>query len=218
MGKISKNTAGFITLDYRIDRAPPRFETNAIKYPEPLVRHFMKLYTKKGDKVFDPFAGLGTTLFVAEELKRVPFGIECDRQRYEWVAGQMAHWQNLKCGDSARLDRMDLPKMDFCMASPPFMKRSDKWNPLYAGDPAKAGYDVYLKRLRFIYAKISRQMKPGGTVVVHADNIPGRVYTPLVHDMAAAAGHSLSLQNEIIVAWRNGPAHYSHTHCLVFRA
>lgn len=210
--------ASFITLDYRIERDPPRFETNAIKYPEPLVRHFMRLYSKPGDKVFDPFAGLGTTLFVAEELKRIPFGIEFDRQRYEWVAGQLTNWQNLICGDSARLGRMDLPKMDFCMASPPFMKRSDKWNPLYAGDPAKAGYDAYLKRLKFIYTKIAAQMKPGKIVVVHVDNIPGRTYTPLVHDMAAAIGQSLTLQDEVIVAWKGGPDHYRHTHCLVFKS
>ena len=65
----------FVTLPYALEREAPPFEGNDIKYPESLVRHFLGRCTKPGDKVFDPFAGLGTTLFVAEEMRRVPFGI-----------------------------------------------------------------------------------------------------------------------------------------------
>ena len=214
-------TCGFITLPYRLERAAPRFEGNAIKYPESLVRHFLKRYTKAGDTVFDPFAGLGTTLFVAEELKRVPYGVEADRRRFEWVAGQLRHWQNLRHGDAGQLARLHLPPMDFCMASPPFMCEDEQWNPLYAGDPAKAGYDKYLKRLRVIYRGVAAQMKPGATVVVQVDNLPGpkgHAYTPLVHDVAGALAQELQLQDEVIVAWTGAPKQYTHTHCLVFRA
>jgi hypothetical protein len=68
-----------------------------------LVRYFLQEFTKPGDKVFDPFAGLGTTLFVAEEMRRIPFGIEHDPRRHQWVAGQLKNWANLKYGDSAKL-------------------------------------------------------------------------------------------------------------------
>ena len=80
----------FITLDYALERAPPPFEGNDIKYPEALVRRFLKEFTRPGDRVFDPFAGLGTTLFVAEEMRRIPFGVEQDERRHAWVAGQLA--------------------------------------------------------------------------------------------------------------------------------
>jgi DNA modification methylase len=210
-------STNFITLSYKLERAPPPFEGNAIKYPESLVRHFIQEYTRHGQKVFDPFAGLGTTMFVAEEMGRIPFGIEYDTRRYEWSAGQMQHWQNLLCGDSLKLSRMGLPKMDFCMTSPPFMPKGDKWNPLSWGDPAKAGYGIYLKQMQKIFAQLGEVMKRNARIVVHVDNIPGRLYTPLVRDMSIAIEKSLTLENEIIVQWKNAPENYPLTHCLVFR-
>ena len=216
---------GFVTLPYALERAAPPFETNAIKYPESLVRHFLKRFTAPGDTVFDPFAGLGTTLFVAEALRRVPYGVEADRRRYEWTAGQLRHWQNLRHGDSAALGRFGFPPIDFCMTSPPFMRRGEAWNPLAPrqslGEPAKAGYAAYLRRLRTIVRRLAPLLRPKARVVVQVDNLPGsarRPYTPLVHDMAAAFGRALTLEEEIIVAWRGAPAGYAHTHCLVFRS
>ncbi|MDB5491009.1 MAG: putative methylase protein [Micavibrio sp.] len=207
----------FITLPYKLERDPPPFEANDIKYPEPLVRHFLKEFTKRGDKIFDPFAGLGTTLFVAEEMGRIPFGIEYDERRFEWVAGQMRHWGNLACGDSLKLAKLGFPKMDFCMTSPPFMPKGDKWNPLSAGNPAKAGYATYLKQMQKIFTQVGGVMKKNARIVVHVDNIPGRIYTPLVRDLSIAVGDVLSLENEIVVAWKNAKPDYPHTHCLVFR-
>ena len=207
----------FLTLPYALERDPPPFEANAIKYPEPLVRHFLKEFTKRGDKVFDPFAGLGTTMFVAEDMNRIPFGIEYDERRFEWVAGQMQHWGNLACADSLKLSKLGFPKMDFCMTSPPFMPKGDKWNPLSAGNPAKAGYPLYLKQMQKIFAQIGEVMKRNARIVVHVDNVPGRIYTPLVRDLSLTIGKVLSLENEIVIAWKNAKPDYPHTHCLIFR-
>ena len=90
----------FIALPYGLEREAPPFEGNDIKYPEALVRHFLKQSTSPGDKVFDPFAGLGTTLFVAEEMRRIPFGVEHDARRHGWVAGQLTRWPN-PCTETA---------------------------------------------------------------------------------------------------------------------
>lgn len=210
-------TATLITLPFTLERAAPPFEGNDIKYPESLVRHFLKTYTKKGQRVFDPFAGLGTTLFVAEEMGRVPYGIEADPERHGWTAGQMKHWQNLILGDSARAQSFDLPKMDFCMSSPPFMRRDAQWNPLYGGDPAKAGYAVYLSRLVYIYSRLTAVIKRHGWVVLQLDNIPGRAFTPLVWDAGHALSAVLKPAGEIIVRWEKPRGDYTHTHCLLFR-
>lgn len=207
----------FITLPYKLEREAPPFEANAIKYPESLVRHFLHLYTKRGDKVFDPFAGLGTTLFVAEDMGRIPFGMEYDPKRYEWVAGQLQHWTNLIHGDSGRVAAQGFPKMDFCMTSPPFMAKNHQWNPLYAGDPSKAGYAKYLSRMKAIYRQIATIMKRDAMMVVQCDNLPGRVYTPLVRDLSLTLSQVLKLENEIIVAWDGGKKDYRHTHCLIFK-
>jgi site-specific DNA-methyltransferase (cytosine-N4-specific) len=58
--------------------------------PEEIVRRCIKLYTYIGDVVLDPFAGSGTTLKVAKELKRNYVGYEISRN-YERVI-------NLKLG------------------------------------------------------------------------------------------------------------------------
>lgn len=168
--------------------------------------------------MFDPFLGLGTTVFVAEELNRVPYGIEYDQQRFEWVAGQLQHWTNIRHADSARLNRLGLPKMDLCLTSPPFIRKSDKWNPLFAGDPAKAGYDLYLKQMGRIFAQVAQLMKKRARVVVQVDHLPGRITTPLVHDFARVISPHLIFEQETIVAYRGGDPAYRHTHCLVFRA
>jgi hypothetical protein len=212
------NGSQFVTLPYALKREPPPFEGNDIKYPEALVRHFLKQFTKRGDKVFDPFAGLGTTLFVAEEMRRIPYGIERDERRHQWVAGQLEHWRNLLQGDSNKLASYPFPKMDFSMTSPPYMQRHHRWNPLCDGNPAHAGYEAYLQGIQDIYRQLAGLMRRGGIVVVHADNLPGRSYTPLVRDLSLAIGTVLRLESEIIVAWKGGPRSNRHTHCLVFKA
>lgn len=207
----------FITLPYKLEREPPPFETNEIKTPESLPRFFLKEFTTPGDKVFDPFAGLGTTLFVAEELKRIPYGIEADPRRHQWVAGQLENWMHVINGDSARANAMGFPKMDFSMTAPPFMAINHKWNPLYGGDKTKDGYGVYLKRMQHIYKQISTVMKRNAHIVVQVDDIPGRTFTPLVRDIGTVLSKVLKLENQVTVAWQGGREDYRHTQCLIFR-
>ncbi|OWY20149.1 site-specific DNA-methyltransferase [Sphingobacteriales bacterium UPWRP_1] len=45
-------------------------------FPENLPEWFIKLFTQEGDTVLDPFAGSGTTLIVAQRMKRNSIGIE----------------------------------------------------------------------------------------------------------------------------------------------
>jgi hypothetical protein len=207
----------FIELPWKLERKPPRFEDNDIKHPESLVRHFLKKYTKPGDRVFDPFVGLGTTLFVAEEMKRIPFGVEADDRRHAWVAGQIENWSHLIHGDSAKMLSYGFPTMDFAMTSPPYMPNHHKWNPLYAGDPRHAGYDVYLRRMTHIFRQLSKLVKRNGLVLVQADNLPGRPWTPLVRDLGNAVSKALRPEGETIVAWPNRHGSERHTHCLIFR-
>lgn len=207
-----------IKLPYAYERPLPAFEEHDIKFPDGLVRYFLEEFTKVGDKVLDPFAGLGTTFFVCEETGRIPFGVEADRRRYEWISERVIFSDNLVLGDSFGIKGFGFPKLDFSITSPPYMPKTHRWNPLFGGDPRYAGYDKYLKRLRAIYGKVGALMKRGAYAVVQADNLEGKEYTPLVWDIARTLSDVLRLEGEVIVAWEgDGVPPPGYTHCLIFR-
>lgn len=52
-------------------------------FPEDLPEWFIKLFTKKGDWVLDPFMGSGTTALVAQRMERNAIGIEILPEYYE---------------------------------------------------------------------------------------------------------------------------------------
>jgi DNA modification methylase len=54
-------------------------------FPEALPEWFIKLFTKEGDWVLDPFMGSGTTTRVANRLKRNSIGIDISKDYYEMV-------------------------------------------------------------------------------------------------------------------------------------
>lgn len=58
-------------------------------FPEELPQWFIKLFTKEGDTILDPFAGSGTTLFVAERMGRNAIGIELMQEYYQMIKEQI---------------------------------------------------------------------------------------------------------------------------------
>ena len=64
-------------------------KNHSAAFPEGLPEWFMKLFTKEGDTVLDPFMGSGTTNFVAKRMKRNSIGIEIAPEYYEMVRNQI---------------------------------------------------------------------------------------------------------------------------------
>ena len=58
-------------------------------FPESLPEWFIKLFTKPGDLVLDPFMGSGTTNFVAQRMGRNSIGIEIVPEYSEMVKKQL---------------------------------------------------------------------------------------------------------------------------------
>lgn len=60
-------------------------KSHSAAFPEELPEWFIKLFTKKGDTVLDPFMGSGTTLTVSKKMGRNSIGIELKAEYFEMV-------------------------------------------------------------------------------------------------------------------------------------
>jgi site-specific DNA-methyltransferase (adenine-specific) len=64
-------------------------KNHSAAFPEELPEWFIKLFTKQNDTVLDPFMGSGTTLIVANRMKRNSIGIDVVPEYYEMVRKQL---------------------------------------------------------------------------------------------------------------------------------
>lgn len=64
-------------------------------FPEALPEWFIKLFTKEGDLVLDPFMGSGTTTRVANRLKRNSIGIDIAKEYYKMVKEQANSYKDI---------------------------------------------------------------------------------------------------------------------------
>ena len=77
-------------------------KNHSAAFPEELPEWFIKLFTKEGDMVLDPFAGSGTTLFVAKRMARKSIGIEILPEYYKMVKEQLFPVELLLSEDRAK--------------------------------------------------------------------------------------------------------------------
>ncbi|MHA1950866.1 MAG: DNA methyltransferase [Candidatus Thorarchaeota archaeon] len=207
---------------------PEEFHDDDNRSEEYLVEYFINHFTQPGDTVFDPFAGLGTTLLVAEEMGRIPFGIEADEQRYEYTRSKLTMKDNIVLGDSRKLDTFPLPAIDFVFTSPIFMGSDETKNPL-SGFKENGTYQVYLDQLQDIFRKLCEFLNPQAKVVVEVYNLAPRGTRPmtlLAWDMTYAISKVLRFEREIIACWQGIDSSdtgetpmisgYDHHYCLVF--
>ena len=64
-------------------------KNHSAAFPEELPEWFIKLFTKENDCVLDPFMGSGTTLTVANRMKRNSIGIEILPEYFNMVKSQL---------------------------------------------------------------------------------------------------------------------------------
>lgn len=65
-------------------------KNHSAAFPVGLPEWFIKLFTKDGDVVLDPFMGSGTTNFVAQQMKRNSIGIEIVPEYYRMVKQELS--------------------------------------------------------------------------------------------------------------------------------
>jgi len=211
----------FLTLKNEHTRQlPEEFRNEDVRYTEELVEIFLREFTSRGDTIFDPFTGFGTTLLVAEKMERVGYGVEFDEKRWRYVQSILRNPERVLNGDSTKLNSLSIPNFDFSMTSPPYMGKHHKENPFTAYSTEGNGYDAYLETLKSVYRQISEKLKPSGYIVIEVSNLKHEdaPLTALAWDVASAVSEVLHFEGEIIANWINGSSYgYNHSYCLVFR-
>jgi hypothetical protein len=209
-----------VTLPNNAAPLPEGFAGPDVRYSEAFVAYVLERFTQPGDTVFDPFAGFGTTLYVAEQLGRVGYGVEWHRKRWEYAASRLQDPEHIRYGDSRFLERYDFPRFDFSLTSPPYMSRGDVENPFTNYTDPGGGYEQYLQDLQDIYRQLAAKMTPGGRVAIEAANLQradGTV-TTLAWDIARTIGEVLPFAGEIIIRWEPTYGYgYDHSYLLLFR-
>ncbi|MHA2374288.1 MAG: DNA methyltransferase [Candidatus Thorarchaeota archaeon] len=106
------------------------------KYPEQLVKRFVTFFTREGQWVLDPFAGVGSTMIGCKDIKRNSVGIELNDEFAESGRKEIGKFDRktrhyLITGDTGQLDQHlkecfgdDIPEFNYLITSPPY------WNML----------------------------------------------------------------------------------------
>jgi DNA modification methylase len=182
-----------------------------------LVEAFLAEYTQPGDLVFDPFAGYGTTLAVAERMGRRALGLEILPELAEHARSRVSDHAVVRCADSRNLGQLNLPTIDFSITSPPYMTREDHpQNPLSGYQTLDGDYQRYLDDLAAIYQQLALHLAPDATVVINAANL--RLYTTrLAWDIGQAISEVLTYQYEVVIDWSQAHTWLTNDYCLVFK-
>lgn len=197
---------------------PARWKSGDIRFTSELVRHFLTEFTQPSDTVLDPFAGFGTTLFVAEQMERIPFGIEYNPDRAAFIRDRLTFKDHLIHGDARQLATYSLPKIDFSITSPPYMQRGDKENPFTDYQIIEGDYQQYLHTITQVYQQLKPNLSTGATVVIEAANLKNaNGVTTLAWDIGRAISTILTFQGEVIINWDKYGYGYEHSYCLIFK-
>lgn len=222
------------TKSWKIYRPKPREEKeiqHPAKFPEKLVEDFVRFFTKKEETVLDPFLGTGTTLTVARKLGRNGIGIEL-LEKYVNIAKERirqlglneafngATDQKIIQGDATNLLEFDIPKIDYCLTSPPYWKmlrtsrggvksvakkrKEEGLDQYYSDDPRDLGnlqsYSDYIKSVSNVLFQVYKLLKEGGYITVVVQNVrtPEGKMKPLAWDLAKNLSKKYVLKQEKI--------------------
>lgn len=155
-----------------IHNPPPRRKdvlVHPAKFPETLAQEFIEFFTKRGQVVFDPMAGTGSTLDAALRVGRHSYGIELV-PKYARIAEEVLTKTRRNLGKSAQgleakiilgdaahvadiIHANHIPPIDYVLTSPPYWdmlhakgaqtqqlrRASEKLDVYYSDDPNDLG-------------------------------------------------------------------------------
>lgn len=187
-----------------LTRERPDGADEDVHFTEALAAFVIDSFSREGAKVLDPFAGYGTTLVVAERLRRTALGVELLPARVALIRGRLTDKTCALEGDARALARLDIGNVDLCLTSPPYMNSVDHpENPLTGYLTRDASYPRYLSEMSEVFAAVAEHLRSGGVVVLNAADVrTGDFVTRLGEDIARAVKTSLRLVDVILAGPR----------------
>jgi hypothetical protein len=181
------------------------------RFPEAVAEFAIQRYSDPGDWVFDPFAGFGTTVLVAERLGRHGVGCEADASRARFAAGRVSEGRVVH-GRAETISSLSLPPFNLLFTSPPYgsFRNGD-----VDDEPV-----TYLADAGRLFRGFLPLLAPRALVVVEVSQIRRGMRTrPLVWELGSVLGEFLDLREDIVRVNTGtveaGPG-YDHSHLLVF--
>lgn len=192
-------------------------EHHPATYSPTMISDFVKFFTKKGMKVLDPFSGIGSTLEACKRTGRIGFGTELNPKYYELCLKRTPEFKdNIFNIDATNILTLNLPKIDFCISSPPYwdiLNRSTKdfeknrtkkeLDINYSEQETDLGniadYDLFLKKLAQVYLNIYEVLNDNAYIIIIIKNVKkgGKMYS-LAWDLAKMLSEKYTLKDEKI--------------------
>ena len=180
-----------------------------------MIADFIKFFTKRNMKVLDPFVGIGTTLVACDRTGRKGIGVEINPKYLKIAQKRITKKQIIMKGDSISLSKLKLPKIDFCISSPPYWKMLHKidvnqkirlkkgLDTKYSNQKNDLGnihdYEEFMGKLLLVYEQVYNSLKPEKYMVIIVQNvIMGSVMIPFAWDLAIRLSKKFLLKKEKI--------------------
>ena len=203
---------------------PIEFRNDDVRFSDSFAEYIIEHFSQPDEMVFDPFAGYGTTLYIAEKLKRRASGVELTPERVAYIKTILKNQNGIICGNALKLDDINLPEIDLILTSPPYMQITNHPEYPFAGYQINGkGYADYLNDITRVFNYLRKKLKADAYVVIEVSNllIDG-TFTPLAWDIAHSVGTVLPFIQEIVIEWERdtSPSYgfgYDHSYALVFR-
>ncbi len=225
----------------------PHIKEHPATFSPTMISNFINFFTKEGMSVIDPFCGIGSTMEACKRTHRVGYGTELNPKYYNLILKRTPEFKdNLFNIDAARILELNIPKIDFCISSPPywdilnrstrdFEKKRERMqlDINYSDAELDLGnipdYGLFLEKLSNIYIKIYDLLRDNAYIVIIIKNVKkdGRFY-PLAWDLARILSQKYIMKDEKIwIQDKVGLAPYGypfswtsniiHHYCIILR-
>ncbi len=211
---------------------PPRRKSSETqhpaKFPEGMAEEFIRFFTRRGERVLDPFAGVGSTLVACESSGREGVGIEISS---DFVTLARTHpavrSQRMLQGDARDVAELLREPVQMVLTSPPYWdmlghsrggvqsvhkrRKAQGLRTVYSRDPQDLGnissYATFLKALSEIFFKVGELLEPNRYMVVVCQNVrvPEGFVRPLAWDLASQLAERFQFKGERIWVQDNKP-------------